>query len=176
MGTKPVASTPLGRPTDAGTPTKVNEMPHPDPAHRSAATTVDSHTRAESHSRLHRTLDRIRANPTGRMALKIAIGVLGTVVVAVGIALIPLPGHGWALVILGLAIWSLEFDWAKRLLHFTKRHVQSWTHWIARQSLPLRFVIGAVGLVFVSAVVWASVYVSLDINLATVILDFFRGR
>ena len=37
-------------------------------------------------------LDRIRANPTGRLALKIGVGVLGTIVVVVGIILIPFPG------------------------------------------------------------------------------------
>src|SRR5215207_5513233 len=87
-------------------------------------------------------LDRIRANPTGRLALKVGIGVLGSIVVAVGIVLIPFPGPGWAIVIVGLAILALEFAWAKNLLDFTRRHVQSWTHWIARQSLPVRAVVG----------------------------------
>ncbi len=73
-------------------------------------------------------LDRIRANPSGRLALKISVAVLGTIVVAVGIVLIPFPGPGWAIVILGLAIWAIEFAWARHLLEFTKRHVQSWTH------------------------------------------------
>ena len=90
-------------------------------------------------------LDRIRANPTGRMSLKIAIGVLGAVVVAAGIVMIPFPGPGWAVVILGLAIWAVEFAWARNLLEFTKRHVQSWTHWIGRQSWPMRALIGLVG-------------------------------
>src|SRR3954470_295983 len=95
-------------------------------------------------------LNRIRANSTGRLSLKIGIGVLGALVVALGIVLIPFPGPGWAIVILGLAIWALEFTWAKRLLDFTKRHVKSWTSWIARQSLPMRAVIGVVGMIFVA--------------------------
>src|SRR3954447_17690495 len=101
-------------------------------------------------------LDKIRANPTGRLALKISVATLGGIVVAVGIVLIPFPGPGWAIVILGLAIWAVEFHWARNLLEFTRRHVQSWTHWIARQSWPVRLLVGAVGLVFVSAVVWLS--------------------
>ena len=119
-------------------------------------------------------LDKIRANPTGRMALKISIGVLGTIVVAVGIVLIPFPGPGWAIVILGLAIWAVEFAWARHLLEFTKRHVQSWTHWIARQSWPVKCVVGLVSFVFVSAIVWLSVKRSLGIDLAQVVLDWFR--
>jgi uncharacterized protein (TIGR02611 family) len=114
-------------------------------------------------------LDRIRNNPTGRLALKITIGVLGGLVVALGIVLIPFPGPGWAIVILGLAIWAIEFAWARNLLEFTKRHVQSWTRWIGRQSWPIRAVVGVVGLVFVSAIVWISVRVSLGVDLIVVV-------
>ncbi|MET3429968.1 uncharacterized protein (TIGR02611 family) [Actinoplanes tereljensis] len=110
-------------------------------------------------------LDKIRANPTGRLALKIGIGVLGTLVVALGIVLIPFPGPGWAIVILGLAIWSLEFAWAKRLLEFTRRHVKAWTSWIGRQSLGVRAIIGVVGMVFVAGIVWVSVKLSFGIDL-----------
>ena len=134
------------------------------------------HARPTWLRRIHDTLDVIRANPTGRVALKVFIGTLGALVVGVGIVLIPLPGPGWALVILGLAIWAVEFVWAKHLLRFTRRNVQGWTHWVTRQSLPLRIVIGAVGLVFVSAVVWTSVRVSLGVDLVAVCRDFLAGR
>ena len=120
-------------------------------------------------------LDRIRANPSGHLALKIGVGVLGTLVVAVGIVLIPFPGPGWAIVILGLAIWAVEFHWARRLLHFTKKHVQSWTHWVLRQSLPMRALIGTTGFLFISAVVWLSVKLTMGIDLAVVIWDFLTG-
>jgi uncharacterized protein (TIGR02611 family) len=120
-------------------------------------------------------LDRIRANPTGRLALKIGIGVLGTVVVAVGIVLIPFPGPGWAIVILGLAILAVEFAWARRLLHFTKKHVQTWTHWVLKQSLPMRALIGLAGFIFISAVVWLSVKLTMGIDLAAVIWKFVTG-
>jgi len=131
-------------------------------------------TPPEDHSPLG-VLDRIRANPTGRLALKIGIGVLGAVVVAVGIVLIPFPGPGWAIVILGLAIWAVEFHWARRLLHFTKRHVQSWTHWVLRQSLPMRALIGTAGFIFISAVVWLSVKLTTGVDLASVIWNFLAG-
>jgi uncharacterized protein (TIGR02611 family) len=110
-------------------------------------------------------LDRIRKTPHGRMALKITIGTVGTLVVALGVLLIPFPGPGWAIVILGLAIWALEFAWAKNLLEFTKRHVQSWTRWVRRQSLPVRAVLAVVGLIFVAAVVWGSVRLSFGVDL-----------
>jgi uncharacterized protein (TIGR02611 family) len=117
-------------------------------------------------------LDRIRRTPSGRMALKIAIGTLGTLVVALGLLLIPFPGPGWAIVILGLAIWALEFAWAKNLLQFTKRHVQSWTRWVRRQSLSVRVFIGLLGLIFVAGVVWSSVWLSFGVNLVDVVRDW----
>ncbi len=127
-------------------------------------------------ARLHATLDAIRANPTGRIALKVFIGILGGLVVAVGIALIPLPGPGWAIVILGLAIWAVEFVWAKHLLSFTRRHVRSWTSWVTRQSLGLRILIGTLGLLFISAVVWLSVKLSFGVDLVRVCWDFLATR
>ena len=117
-------------------------------------------------------LDRIRANPTGRLALKVGVATLGALVVAVGIVLIPFPGPGWAIVILGLAIWAIEFTWARSLLEFTKRHVQSWTRWVGRQSIPVRALVGVVGLIFVSFIVWASVLLSFHINLVTLVLGW----
>jgi uncharacterized protein (TIGR02611 family) len=113
-------------------------------------------------------LDRIRKTPHGRMALKIGIGAIGTLVVALGVVLIPFPGPGWAIVILGLAVWALEFAWARHLLEFTKRHVQSWTRWVRRQSLPVRVIIGVLGLIFVAAVVWGSVRLSFGVDLLAV--------
>src|SRR3954469_16129441 len=105
-------------------------------------------------------LDKIRAHPTGRLVLKIGVGVLGSLVVALGAVLIPLPGPGWAIVIVGLAIWALEFAWARQLLDYTKRSVQSWSRWVGRRPWPVRAVIGVVGLLFVGVVVWISVRVS----------------
>ena len=116
-------------------------------------------------SRMRTTLAIIRANPTGRLALRIGVAVAGALVVGIGIFLIPLPGPGWLIVIGGLAIWAVEFHWAKRLLVFTKRHVQAWTRWVTRQSLPVRLLIGAAGLVFVTTVVWLSLKYSVGIDI-----------
>ena len=121
-------------------------------------------------------LDRVRANPTGRLALRIGIGALGALIVAVGIVLIPFPGPGWAIVIVGLAVWAVEFAWARNLLEFTKRHVRSWTRWVGRQPVPVRVVIGVAGAIFVAAVVWASVRLSLGVDLIALIGDWLARR
>src|SRR4051812_26497568 len=121
-------------------------------------------------------LDRIRANPTGRLALKIGIGVLGTLVIALGVVLIPLPGPGWAIVILGLAIWALEFNWARTLLEFTRRHVQAWTRWVGRQPVPVRLVIGLAGLVVLAALLWASVRLTFGVDLIAAAQQWLARR
>ncbi|MCM0677815.1 TIGR02611 family protein [Micromonospora phytophila] len=141
--------------------------------HRHGGTAVAERRRwGRGRQRLATTLDLIRANPTGRVALKIFIAVAGAIVVTVGIALIPLPGPGWLLVIAGLGIWAVEFHWARRLLGFTRRHVHNWTQWVKDQSLAVRFVLGAVGLVFVSVVVWLSLKYSLGIDLVASVLHY----
>ncbi|WP_018350380.1 TIGR02611 family protein [Longispora albida] len=119
-------------------------------------------------------LDRVRAAPGGRIAVKITVTVLGVATIALGAFLIPLPGPGWLIVLAGLAILAIEFHWARRLLTFTRRHLHNWTEWIKRQSLLVRALIGIVGLVFVSFVVWASVKYSLDIDLWDKAMGFVR--
>jgi uncharacterized protein (TIGR02611 family) len=128
--------------------------------------------RPRRHRRLRLMLDLIRANPSGRIALKSLIALLGGVVVVIGLALIPLPGPGWLIVIAGLGIWSVEFHWARRLLAFTRRHVSAWAQWVQRQSLAVRFGLGTVGLLFVGTVVWLSVKYSLGIDLVASALHY----
>lgn len=52
---------------------------------------------------------------------------VGSTIVAVGVALLVLPGPGIAVIILGLAILATEFAWARRLLHRAKHHVNRTT-------------------------------------------------
>ncbi|HEX5597280.1 MAG TPA: TIGR02611 family protein [Micromonosporaceae bacterium] len=128
--------------------------------------------RAQRWRRLRTTLDLIRSNPTGRLALRTIVAIVGGLVVAIGIVLIPLPGPGWLIVIAGLGIWAIEFHWARRLLTFTRRNVQGWTRWVGRQSLSVRLAIGASGLLFVNVVVWLSVKYSLGIDLVADVLRY----
>ncbi|HET8680648.1 MAG TPA: TIGR02611 family protein [Micromonosporaceae bacterium] len=123
-------------------------------------------------TRLRTTLQLIRANPTGRIALKIAVSVVGGLVVAVGIVLIPLPGPGWGIVILGLAVWAIEFAWAKHLLRFTRAQISRWTRWIRQQTMTARLALGVAGMIFVSLVVWLSLKYSVGIDLVAGILHY----
>jgi uncharacterized protein (TIGR02611 family) len=110
---------------------------------------------------------RIRATRGGRLTLQVIIGILGGIVVTVGIILIPFPGPGWLIVLAGLAIWAIEFVWAQRLLSYTRARLERWWHWLGRQHWSVRALAGLAGLVFVTAVVWASVRLSFGIDLLT---------
>ncbi|MFG1603747.1 TIGR02611 family protein [Actinoplanes sp. NPDC049265] len=120
-------------------------------------------------------LDRIRATPGGRHALKIAVGIAGALIIAVGALLIPLPGPGWAIVFVGLAIWAVEFPWARRVLNFARRYVQAWTRWIGRQSWPVRGLVGLACLIFVSAIVWESVRFTFGVDLIRMARDWLAA-
>jgi len=68
--------------------------------------------------------ERIRRHALWGAAYRIGVFVTGFVVALVGIALLVLPGPGWLLIFLGLAILATEFRWARRTLHWTKGRYQ----------------------------------------------------
>lgn len=63
----------------------------------------------------HGTREVIRSNPTANTVYRTGVGVVGGGTVAVGVALIPLPGPGALVALGGLGILSTEFDSAKRV-------------------------------------------------------------
>ena len=74
--------------------------------------------------------------------MRVGVTVIGLVVIAVGVVLLPLPGPGWVIIFAGLAIWSLEFRWAARLRRFAIAQVSAWTAWLRRQGWPVRILVG----------------------------------
>ena len=56
------------------------------------------------------------ATATLRVARKMVVAVIGATVLAVGVALIVLPGPAVLVIPVGLAILATEFLWARRLL------------------------------------------------------------
>lgn len=51
---------------------------------------------------------------TARLLRKLVIVLIGFPIIVIGLILIPLPGPGILICLLGLFILSFEFDWAKR--------------------------------------------------------------
>ena len=88
-----------------------------------------------------------------RHTKRVAIGILGGIVVLIGIILIPYPGPGWLIVFGGLAILSTEFHFARRLLEWLKGRYEHWNGTLRRQHGAVR--VGALlgtGLVVVTTV------------------------
>ena len=81
---------------------------------------------------IRRRIDRHRRL---RVAYRVGVGALGGVIAVGGLLLVPLPGPGWLVVFLGLAILGTEFAWAKRLAAFTRRQLaRFWAWWRARRA------------------------------------------
>lgn len=114
-------------------------------------------SKADSPSRISKAVAAIRAHPTGSVAFRTAIAVLGGLVVILGLVLVPLPGPGWLIVFFGVSIWAVEFVWARHLLQFGKRLLGQWTAWVTLRPWPVKILIGLAGLVFVGLIVWFSV-------------------
>lgn len=99
---------------------------------------------------------RIRSNATTRRAYRAVVFVVGLLFLLGGAALIPFPGPGWVIVIIGLAIWASEFEFAERWLGFVKVRVRAWETWVKAQSLVVRSLLGLALIVFLAGVLWLS--------------------
>lgn len=78
-----------------------------------------------------------------RRARKIVVLVIGSTVLALGAALIVLPGPAFVVIPVGLAILATEFEWARRWLHDLREGARTlvdrdqgprdlWRRWRAR--------------------------------------------
>ena len=103
---------------------------------------------------------RIAAHRSVDHGYRVGVGIVGALIVALGLAAIPLPGPGWLIVIAGLFVLATEFLWAERLLEFTKRHVKRWTDWVAHQPLWVRILLGVATAAFVYGVLVVTLHVT----------------
>lgn len=77
---------------------------------------------------------RVRAHPVSHVAYKVLVGVIGLAVMVIGLVLVPLPGPGWLIVFVGIAILGTEFPAAHRLNVYIKRQLRRfWDWWRARR-------------------------------------------
>ncbi len=139
--------TPAGDPDDTsgGTTGDAPDSPAPDgetggePGDGPAAGTARRVIRRVA-GRLMRWRERLYATRAGRFGVKIVVALMGTLVIAVGVVLLPLPGPGWVIILGGLAILAMEFHWARRLLTFTRRQLLRWTRLVREGSWLVRIV------------------------------------
>jgi len=60
-----------------------------------------------------------------RNGRRIAVTVIGVLVVLAGLVLLVLPGPGWVLIFVGLSILGSEYVWAQRLLRVAKQQANN---------------------------------------------------
>jgi uncharacterized protein (TIGR02611 family) len=109
---------------------------------------------SEVKRRWARWRDRLRDRPRVEFGYRIGIAVVGLAVLGVGILAIPYPGPGWAIVFVGLAILATEFDWARRLLAYTRTRYDTAMGWFKAQGLWVQLL----GAAFTAAVVLATLW------------------
>lgn len=88
---------------------------------------------------IRRLMRRVRswlaAHPKLDLAYRVGVGAVGGVLTIGGLLLVPLPGPGWLIVFLGLAVLGTEFHWARRISVWLKRMLERfWTWWSARRA------------------------------------------
>lgn len=86
-------------------------------------------------------------------AYRLGVALVGSLIVVLGVVLIPLPGPGWLIVFIGLSVLASEFAWAERLLRWARAHVAERTRWLGGRSRPVRLAVGASGIAALAAFV-----------------------
>lgn len=79
--------------------------------------------------------ERARSSPVTNALWRLSVGLVGGCVVLAGIAMLVLPGPGWATIAIGLLILASEFQWADRAL-IPLRRAFRWlaTRWRLRRG------------------------------------------
>ena len=98
--------------------------------------------------------ERLRQRTLLNFAYRVLVAVVGLTVLLVGVAAIPYPGPGWAIVFLGLAILATEFYWARRTLTYTRGQYDTAMSWLRRQPAWIQ----GLGAVLTAAVVVATMW------------------
>ncbi|MCD8561648.1 PGPGW domain-containing protein [Candidatus Saccharibacteria bacterium] len=68
------------------------------------------------------------------IARKLFVGVGGTLLVLVGVILLPTPApEGWLIIFAGIAFLATEFSFAKNILKHARRFQERWAYWFKKQ-------------------------------------------
>ncbi|WP_446223050.1 TIGR02611 family protein [Nocardia sp. IBHARD005] len=88
--------------------------------------------------------EHVAQRPTLNVGYRIAVGVVGGLVLIIGIITIPYPGPGWALVFAGFGILATEFVWAHHTLNWVRGKYRIVMDWYTSRGWFIK-VLGAVG-------------------------------
>ncbi|HLM20100.1 MAG TPA: PGPGW domain-containing protein [Propionibacteriaceae bacterium] len=73
---------------------------------------------------------KIREDKRKLAVYRFVVGFLGLILIVLGFIIAPLPGPGGApLILLGLAVWSSEFEWAHQLMQWFKAKLHRYRTW-----------------------------------------------
>jgi uncharacterized protein (TIGR02611 family) len=97
---------------------------------------------------------RLKASPALNHVYRLAVAVVGFVVLSVGIVAIPYPGPGWLIVFAGLGILASEFAWAHRLLKFVRNYYDRFMIWFSRQPIIVKAASALLTTVVVAVTLW----------------------
>jgi uncharacterized protein (TIGR02611 family) len=108
-------------------------------------------TESESPPEHHLTLSEKLARRRERhiqhsMPYRVLFVVVAFAILLGGIALVPLPGPGWAIVFIGLGMLALEFEWAEHLMEKILDRLEAAKEAAANAS-PLQKTLGVVATV-----------------------------
>jgi hypothetical protein len=128
------------RPATAGPP-----VPPPPPAPPDGSAPVAG-TPGKQHHHHHVLIEpdedrwawrrRIRQNPHQLRLYRVGIAIAGLLLICLGLLSGPLPGPGGIpLVLLGLAVWSSEFEWAYQLRQRFKAEIRKFRGWSTRKKV-----------------------------------------
>jgi len=98
--------------------------------------------------------DSFRHRRAADLGYRLAVGVVGLAVLAVGIVAIPYPGPGWAILFVGLGILATEFEWARRLLGFARKRYDAVMAWFRSQGRWVQVLGAAFTVAVVVATLW----------------------
>lgn len=102
----------------------------------------------------------IRARPVALAVYRAIVFTVGTILLIGGLILVPLPGPGWLIVFMGLAVIASEFEPAHRLLQFGKAHLRRWNAWLQREPIWVKGLVVLATCAFVLGVVWVTLRLS----------------
>ena len=97
---------------------------------------------------------KIRSNPHSHLIYRIVVGVVGLIIVVLGLLMVPFPGPGWFVVLLGLAILASEFERAQQLLHLARHTLKTWNERLQPQSWWIKGLVLLLTMASVAVLFW----------------------
>ena len=101
-----------------------------------------------------------RRRRSTHLALQGVVLVLGLGLTALGLAMLVLPGPGWAAIILGLVVLASEFAWAERALHPVRTRARQGFDAVRRTRYGRLVLVSGVALGAVAAAAGAAAFAS----------------